>query len=299
MSFNREQALKSGRELFLYYHGIGDSLLFNTVLYHLGRERQQRYLVGSPHPGIFAGNPHVKHLPFPQSVNYKLARALCWCRLIDGYTHMDYYHAGRIPQKHILRLLGDRVGLKEFPLKPLIFLNEAELEKKPLPASDKPWLAIQSTGNSKWTDNKNWGVEKFVALARRLAPKFSLVQLGGAGDPPLPVQLNLCGRLGIREVFQALRQCDLFAGQVGFLMHAAAACDVPSVIIYGGFEAPWQSGYEVNVNLYNPVHCAPCWLETKCPYDKKCLEEITPEQVCDQLTGRFQAGKSKAAANLT
>ena len=152
-----------------------------------------------------------------------------------------------------------------------------------LPASDKPWLAIQSTGNSKWTDNKNWGAEKFVKLANLVAPAFSIVQLGSAGDPPLPVQLNLCGRIGIRQVFQVMRQCAGFAGLEGFLMHAATAMEVPSVIIYGGFTAPWQTGYDVNVNLYNPVPCAPCWLEAKCPYDKKCLEEITPEQIANIL----------------
>jgi hypothetical protein len=298
MNFSRENRLKSGRELFLYYHGIGDSLLFNTVLYHLGRERQRRYLVGSSHPEIYAGNPYVRHMPFSQAVNYRCAHIMRGLRIIDGFTHMDYYNSGRIPQKHIMRLLADRVGLKEFPVKPLVFLNKTELKQKILPESAKPWLAIQSTGNSRWTDNKNWGLEKFVKLAKLLAPMFSLVQLGSGADPPLPVQLNLCGKIGIREVFQALRQCDVFAGQVGFLMHAAAACDVPSVIIYGGFEAPWQSGYDVNVNLYNAVPCAPCWLESKCPYDKKCLEEIAPEQVCEHIFKLYQSGKNKAITSV-
>src|ERR1700691_3167017 len=114
MNFSREHGLKSGRELFFYYHGIGDSLLFNTVLYHLGREKRQRYFVGSPHPEIYAGNPYVRHLPFSQAANYKLARVMRVLRIVDGFTHMDYYQDGRIPQKHIMRLLADRMGLKEF-----------------------------------------------------------------------------------------------------------------------------------------------------------------------------------------
>jgi ADP-heptose:LPS heptosyltransferase len=65
-------------------------------------------------------------------------------------------------------------------------------------------------------------------------------------------------------------------------MHAAAAVNVPSVIVYGGFEAPWQSGYPMNVNLYSDVECAPCWLESICPHEKKCMEMITPEIVVEK-----------------
>ena len=284
MSLNGTQKLNTSRELFLYYHGIGDSLLFNTVLFHLGREKQQRFLVGSKHPEIYRGNPYVRHLPFKhQAMTYKAALAMRLLHLVGAVTHMNYYHAGRIPQKHIMHLLADRMGLKQPPTKPLIFLSETELKEKILPTSRKPWLSIQSTGNTQWTDNKNWGAARFEQLARLLAPSFSLVQIGNAGDPPLPVEMNLCGKIGVRQVFQVLRQCVLFVGQVGFLMHAASAVDVPSVIIYGGFEAPWQSGYDGNANLYSAVECAPCWLESKCPYDKKCMAEIMPEKVVNAV----------------
>lgn len=283
--------LKLKRELYLYHHGIGDSLLFSTILYHLGRQTNQMFLVGSCHPEVYAGNPYVRHFPFSnQTLTYRLARVMRWTRLIDRYTHMDYYHAGRIPQKHILHLLAERMGLKTMPAKPLFFLSEKEQAEKILPASEKPWLAMQSIGNSKWTDNKNWGAEKFVRLAELLSPSFSLVQLGVADDPPLPVQLNLSGKLSVRQTFRALAQCAGFVGLEGFLMHAATAMNVPSVIVYGGFTAPWQTGYELNTNLYNPVPCAPCWLESRCPYDKKCMEEITPAQVVEALRKRLSSG---------
>lgn len=284
------QKLKRSRELFLYYHGIGDSLLFNTVLYHYGRQTNQKFVVGSRHPEIYAGNPHVRHLPFSQAIVYRLAHFMRWTRIVDSFTHMDYYHTSRIPQKHIMHLLAERIGLKEMPVKPLIFLSKEELAEKILPDAEKPWVAIQSIGNSKWTDNKNWGAEKFVRLAELLSPSFSLVQLGTAGDPPLPVQINLCGKVGVRSVFQVLRQCAGFVGLEGFLMHAATAMDVASVIIYGGFTAPWQTGYEINANLYSPVPCAPCWLESRCPYDKKCMEAITPAHVADVLMEKLRKG---------
>ncbi len=120
--------------------------------------------------------------------------------------------------------------------------------------------------------------------------RFHWYKLGTAADPPLPVQINLCGKLDVRGVFQVLGQCAGFVGLEGFLMHAATAMGVASVIVYGGFTAPWQTGYEINANLFTPVPCAPCWLESRCPYDKKCMEAITPAQVADALTEKLRKG---------
>jgi ADP-heptose:LPS heptosyltransferase len=72
-----------------------------------------------------------------------------------------------------------------------------------------------------------------------------------------------------------LANCRLFVGNVGFLMHLARAVECPSVIIFGGREAPWQSGYSCNANLYSPESCAPCWLWNRCDYDRICMNRIT------------------------
>lgn len=273
--------MKFGRDIFFYYHGLGDSVLFNSVIYELGQQTGRRYLVGTKHREIYQGNPHALILPFPQYANYKIFRIL---GSVFGLKihHIDYYYEGYPPKRHILELLCNKVGLEK-PLKsPSIFLSEKEKEIRLLPDTGKPWVAIQSTGLSTWTDNKNWGVDNFRAVARLLANEFCLVQLGAPGDPSLGVDLELQGHLGLRDVFIVLRQCKTFIGQEGFLMHATAAVELPSVIVYGGFIAPWQSGYGQNINLYSHVECAPCWLEKKCPYEKKCLAQITPQQVFDR-----------------
>jgi ADP-heptose:LPS heptosyltransferase len=273
--------MKISRKLFFYYHGLGDSLLFSSVLFELGKQSRKRYFVGTKHAEIYRGNPFAIVLPLKQVINYKLGRLIS---LLGGEVkHVDYYHKGHPPKQHILELLADRVGLKDVPRIPKIFLSDAEKNKRLLPESKKPWVAIQSTGLSTWTDNKNWGVENFRSVARSLAREFSVVQLGASGDPSLGVDLELQGRLPIRDVFVLLRECGVFVGQEGFLMHAAAAVDLLSVIVYGGFLAPWQTGYSINENLYSNVECAPCWLETKCPHEKKCMAMITPRMVVEKI----------------
>ena len=274
-------------DIFFYYHGLGDSLLFNSVVYELGRQTGKRYLIGTKHREIYEGNPYALILPFPQYANYKIFRFISPVLGLKIH-HVDYYYEGRPPKQHILTLLGKRVGLETPLSRPSIFLSKREKETRLLPESKKPWIGIQSTGLSLWTDNKNWGVDSFAEVVRILSPQASFVQIGGAQDTHLPVDLNWQGNLSIREVFYVLQNCKVFIGQVGFLMHAAASVGLPSVIVYGGFEAPWQSGYEANSNLYSAVECAPCWLETKCPYDKKCMTMIKPEIVAQKAISKFK-----------
>jgi hypothetical protein len=270
--------MRLSRDIWFYYHGLGDSLLFNAVVHALGEQNRRRYLIGTSHPEIYAGNRYALVLPFCQRANYKLGRFFAPVVGLKAH-HIDYYYEGHPPKRHILSLLSDRVGLHRSIQRPEIFLSAEEKAKQLLPETGSRWVAIQSTGLTRWTDNKNWGVERFREVVQLLQDRVSIVQLGAENDPSLGADLELQGKLPIRDVFVALRQCQVFIGQVGFLMHAAAAVRLPSVIVYGGFEATWQSGYEQNINLYSDVECAPCWLETKCPHDKKCMSLITPERV--------------------
>jgi ADP-heptose:LPS heptosyltransferase len=77
----------------------------------------------------------------------------------------------------------------------------------------------------------------------------------------------------------AIAAADLLVVPDSGPMHIAAAVGTPSVVIYGGYTDPECTGYAGNINLYSPVPCAPCWLRSPCPYDKKCLHQILPNQV--------------------
>jgi hypothetical protein len=57
--------------------------------------------------------------------------------------------------------------------------------------------------------------------------------------------------------------------------------------IYGGFIAPWESGYEQNINLFTKLPCSPCWLREPCPYDKKCMKQITVDEVFGEVCTHF------------
>jgi ADP-heptose:LPS heptosyltransferase len=124
------------------------------------------------------------------------------------------------------------------------------------------------------TENKNWYPERFFEVSKRLRDIYHVVQLGRASDPSLDVDLDLRGKIRPRDAAAVLSSCSALICQVGFLMHAAAAVGTRAVVIYGGFEAPWESGYEQNINLFTDLPCSPCWLREPCPYDKECMQKI-------------------------
>ena len=73
----------------------------------------------------------------------------------------------------------------------------------------------------------------------------------------------------------------MYVGLEGMPMHMARAVNCPSVIVYGGRLRPDQIGYVCNENLYNPVECAPCWLDTRCDFGRNCLDTITTAAVIE------------------
>lgn len=128
--------------------------------------------------------------------------------------------------------------------------------------------------------NKEWQTAKFQAIVDSFSSQgIRFVQLGSPGDPLLADTVDLRGKLSLRESAAVLSQSAVFVGLVGGLMHMARAVDCRSVIIYGGREHPWQSGYIANENIAWQGECAPCWRYSQCDFERRCMGEITAAEV--------------------
>ncbi len=268
------------RKLFLRFAGLGDAVFVNTIAYYYWQQTGRKSWVASNHPHIFRGNPGVWALP--SSSPKWLIRAGIIMRkvgLVDGLTFLGYQPGGsgekmKPLQRHILAVLAEKVGLEKVPEKPLMFLSPTELEAGRLPDGGKPWVAMHSTGPTEMTDNKNWYPERFREVAVGLRGEARVVQLGVPGDPDLPCDLDLRGNIPPRAAAAVIASCQAVVCQEGYLMHAAACVGTPAVVIFGGFIAPWESGYPWNMNLFTELPCSPCWLKGPCPYEKKCMQAI-------------------------
>ena len=268
----------------------GDDLLCTTVLRELRKRGARSLLMMSNYPDIFKYNDDATYV-IPVGSHYygnprieRLQRfAKIWrrsFRRLEEYAPFDFVRdQSTPPSRHIIAELCVNAGVAgSVFVKPNLLLSSAEKETGAW-ASGR--IAIQSSGlGARYPMlNKQWYPERFQRVVDSLCDEFEFVQLGSEGDPLLMHVRDLRGATSIRESASILYHAKLYIGGVGFLMHLARAVDCPSVIIFGGREAPWQSGYACNVNLYRSVPCAPCWRWNTCEFDRKCMREITPDDV--------------------
>jgi ADP-heptose:LPS heptosyltransferase len=94
--------------------------------------------------------------------------------------------------------------------------------------------------------NKCWFQDRFqqvVQKNRRSWPDGTVLQIGTKQDLPLQGVYDLRGKTSLRQAAAILTQCECFIGTSGLLSHLARAVDCRSIVIYGGREHSWQSGY--------------------------------------------------------
>jgi len=183
------------------------------------------------------------------------------------------------PNRHIIAELCAQSGIKG-PIHTRPYLSLTAEEKR-LAAWANGRIVIQSSGMGARHPmlNKQWYPEHFRQVVDHLRLDFDFIQLGSARDPSLIYTLDLRDKTTIRQAAALLYSARLYVGTVGFLMHLARAVDCPSVVIYGGREVPWQSGYVCNSNLYSTIPCAPCWRWNRREFGRKCMEDITVDDV--------------------
>ncbi len=288
-------AARKPRPKHMLYFGFapGDDLLCTAVLRELRKRGQTNLMMVSDHPELFRGNQDVTFVR-PLWRRYSRDRstaAICrrFARIWGGqFTRPEYaplfgQDHSRPPSRHIVAEMCACAGITgPVAIRPYLLLTEEE-------KSEARWardqIVIQSSGLAARHPirNKQWPAERFQGVVDALVEELSFIQLGSVTDPALRGAKDLRGVTEIRETAAILSQVRLFVGTVGFLMHLARAVECPSVIIFGGREAPWQSGYVCNLNLYSAVPCAPCWRWNGCEFARECMDKITVPDVVSAI----------------
>ena len=191
------------------------------------------------------------------------------------------------PHAHLAKIIGDHIGLEVRDVhpdcnvqSPLLNLFRERWRHFP-----QPIIALQRYA-SRWTPNKDWPDEYWIELIERLVLWATVVEIGELKSDQSSIQstsnsnyIDLRGRTSVEELVAAIAASTILIGPISGPIHIAAAVGIPSVVIYGGYEHPMTTAYERNVNLYTQVACAPCWLRTPCPFNRKCLTAISPNDV--------------------
>jgi hypothetical protein len=291
----------------LLYFGFapGDDLLCTAVLKELRKRGRDGLLMVSDHRELFAGNPDPTYVLPLWARYYRDGSTVSICRRFvriwggqftrPEYAPLDGEDRRRVPPRHIVAEMCARVGITgPVAIRPYFELSEEE-------KSSATWahcrVVIQSSGMAARHPmlNKQWYQERFQGVVEALEGEVDFIQLGSATDPALQHVNDLRGTTSIREAAAILNHARLYVGTVGLLMHLARAVECPSVIVFGGREAPWQSGYICNFNLYSAVPCAPCWRANTCEFDRRCMSSISVADVVSAIRQMLERPRNPLA----
>ena len=173
--------------------------------------------------------------------------------------------------------------------------NFESLPPLPIELEGKKYITINDgwAGEIKSRPTKSWGKEKwaeFVRLARKSG--LFVVQLGGTSNgEDYNVDLNLRGKLSLKESLSVLKASQCHVDIEGGLVHAATALGTTCVVLFGPTPVKYF-GYPQNTNLTHGS-CQDCWwiLENwmnECRWEKDnvCMNHA-PENVLESVLKRL------------
>ncbi|MFQ6016778.1 MAG: glycosyltransferase family 9 protein [Kiloniellaceae bacterium] len=131
--------------------------------------------------------------------------------------------------------------------------------------------------------NKDWGWARWQALVDEI--RLPWVQLGPPGTRLLEGVRHLV-TASFMDACAALLGAKAAVLPEGGLHHAAAALDIPAVVIFGGMTSPANTGYDAHINLYEPADGdSPCGQRVPCEHCEAAMAAIRPEAVAAHLEG--------------
>jgi ADP-heptose:LPS heptosyltransferase len=249
----------------------GDTLLTAIVCRHL-RQWYPRLRINclTPNPDLLRHDPNIDTLNEPET----------YFSVWSWYPDLV---ARREGSTNVLKETFGRLGLahRDYEYRARVYLTDAERARgwMQLAHPSKPVLTFHTRSRE---EVKDWPPSRWKEALAQLGKRFHLVQLGDDREPVLEGVQRLVG-LSMRESLGVLAHARIHIGADSFLMHAANGLDVRSVIIFGGSRPPGMLGYAANINLFEPMPCGPCWLQSsqgqRCEYGVACMDKISPAAV--------------------
>lgn len=134
--------------------------------------------------------------------------------------------------------------------------------------------------------NKKWPFERYQDLTNKLVQQgVSVFQFYQGLNKGLRLQQARQIRTpNFRDAVAVLKNAALYIGPEGGMHHAAAAVNVPSVVIFGGFIPPSVTGYDTHTNLVGSDRF--CGSFTACKHCADAMNSITVDAV-------FKAAKER------
>jgi heptosyltransferase-2 len=141
---------------------------------------------------------------------------------------------------------------------------------------------------------KRWPARYFAELATKLAAQGRAVWLFGSDkDREIGEEIarssaaiNLCGSTDLASAIDLLSVAEIVVSNDSGLMHVAAAVGRPVIALYGSSSPehtpPLSRTHRI---VRTGIECSPCYAR-ECPLGHfKCMVELTPERVLQEING--------------
>jgi len=142
---------------------------------------------------------------------------------------------------------------------------------------------------------KRWPKERYCELGKKLARRSNvkIIITGAKAEVDLAASIReeigqsavLCaGEVRqLRHLAAILQRCTVCVGSSTGIIHLASAVGVPVVVLSGPEDTDrWRPLGDKYTLVKKEVRCRPC-REESCPYDGRCLRDITAEEVVAAL----------------
>lgn len=129
--------------------------------------------------------------------------------------------------------------------------------------------------------NKDWGWTRWQGLADALARQGQRVAQLAPPGARLLAGVDPIRTPSFRAACAVLAQARLAVLPEGGLHHAAAALGTPSIVIFGGYISPAQTGYPHQANLFTGG--TPCGMRRPCRHCAQAMARITADAVLAEV----------------
>jgi ADP-heptose:LPS heptosyltransferase len=182
------------------------------------------------------------------------------------------------PREKASDIIAQMVNVKLIDNSVQLYLTEKDEKMARIMLSGHPnpiCIHISSTIRNKLWPNSHW--EELIATM----PGYTFIQLGHTDDYKLKGAIDLRGQTSFCISAALIKYSLAFLGLDSSLSHVTNAFNIPGVILFGP-TTPVTWGHSNNINIYKGIRCSPCvdiLGNGKCPYDRKCMNLITVEEV--------------------
>jgi hypothetical protein len=161
------------------------------------------------------------------------------------------------------------------PYKPIPGELYFTVEEKAFAEPYRGLVMIEPNSKANGHTNKQWLWERWQQLVS-IAP---MVQCSDKG--PWLNGVTMVNTPTFRHACAVLSVCKAYVGPEGGLHHAAAALEVPAVVLWSHFIDPSITGYQTQKNIRHAEGI--CGMRVNCPKCRESMEAISVDEVAEAL----------------